>query len=402
MLSAAVFVAVAIAATGIVRASGRQIIDTERYQEYAESMRSDLVPYRDFDFEYPPGALGVFVFPALVVSGTSEYFWAFGALMAVAGGVGVLLTAAALGRLERPARVKRWVLALLALSPVALGGVLLTRFDLVPAALVAGATLLFLSDRPRSASLTLGVAAAVKLYPLAVLPLLAIWTWRRTDRREAVVCSALAVGVVALAYLPFVLLAPSSVASSVWQQVSRPLQIESLGAGVLLLLHHATGLDVVVETTYGSQNLTGATAAGVAVALSAASIVVLCWLWFRFARGEMTHERLVRYGAATLVAVVVFGKMLSPQFLVWLLFPLALVAGRRGAAAGACFAVAAIATAVWFPWLYFELPRDRDPFVATLVVVRGVALIAALAILAWPRAATAPSSSLRPRAGAGG
>ena len=392
MLAAAVFAAVALGATGIVRATGHLIDDTGRYQEHADSMGSDLVPYRDFDFEYPPGALAVFALPALVVSGKTEYFWVFAALMAVAGAVGVLLTDAALGRLGRSSRARRSVLAILAVSPAAFGSVLLTRFDLVPAALVAGAMLLLLVDRPRAASLTLGVGAAVKLYPLAVVPLLAVWTWRRVSPREAVVCSTLALGIVALAYLPFALLAPAEVVSSIWDQLSRPLQIESLGAGVLLLLHHAAGLGVTVETNQRSQNLTGGTAATVAAALSAASIATAAWLWLAFVRGEATPERLVRYAVAVLVAFVAFGKVLSPQFLVWLLFAVALVAGRRGAVAGACFAVAAVATAVWFPWLYFELPRDRDPFVASLVVVRGIALLALLAVLVWPREATQGTS----------
>ena len=92
----------------------------------------------------------------------------------------------------------------------------------------------------------------------------------------------------------------------------------------------------------------------------------------------------MRFGAATLIALVVFGKVLSPQFLVWLLFPLALVGGRRGVAAAMCVAVAAISTAVWFPWRYFDLPRELDPLVGSLVVVRGLALIAALVVLLYP------------------
>ena len=383
VLATAVFVALSVATTGVVRGSGRQIIDTPRYEGYAEAVRAGLVPYRDFDFEYPPGALAVFLLPELV-AGEGRYFWAFAALMAVAGAIGIFLTAAVLRRLARPPEVSWRVLALPALSPVVFGGVLLTRFDLVPAALVAGATLLLLSERLRFASLVLGVAAAVKVYPLVLLPVVVVWAWRRHGRWEAAVCCVLAAGVVALAYLPFVLLAPGEVTSSIWDQVSRPLQIESLGAGVLLLLHHAVGLDVPIETKDGSQNLSGEMAVAVAVALSVATIAVVSWLWLRFARFEASPERLVTYSAAVLVALVAFGKVLSPQFLVWLLFPLTVVGRRRGAAAGACFAVAVFATAVWFPWLYFDLARDRDPFVAALVVLRGLALVAALAVLVWP------------------
>lgn len=400
-LAAAVFVSVAIAMTGIVRASGRQIVDTGRYSEYAESLRSDLVPYRDFDVEYPPGALALFVLPALVVSGESTYFWAFASLMAVAGAAAVILTAGALERLGRPPAARRLVLWLLAFSPLLFGGVVLTRFDLVPAALVAGATLLVLVERSRMAAVVLGIAAAVKLYPLLLLPLLAIWTWRRLGRREALLALALALGILVLAYAPFALVSPDGVAQSLWRQLSRPLQIESLGAGVLVLLHNAFGFELVVDTSHGSQNLSGTAATVMAVALSLVGATAILGLWVAFARSKATNETLVLYSAAVLVAFVAFGKVLSPQFLVWLLFPLALVPGRRGGAAGACLAVAAAATAVWFPWLYFDLTGALDPLVGALVVLRGVALIAALVGLSWPTA-TEPQSSPRPRAAADG
>ena len=61
--------------------------------------------------------------------------------MARRGAIGVLLLAAALGRSGGRLRDRRLALAVVALVPLLLGGVLLTRFDLVPAALVAGALL---------------------------------------------------------------------------------------------------------------------------------------------------------------------------------------------------------------------------------------------------------------------
>jgi hypothetical protein len=401
VLAAAVFVSVAVAMTGIVHGSGNEIVDTTRYQLYAEAMESDLVPYRDFDVEYPPAALAVFLVPALASNGETEYFWTFAALMALFGACGVLLTSIALAQLDRRQRSRRTILALVAISPVLFGGVLLTRFDLAPAALVALATVLLLGDRPRSAALAIGVGAALKWYPLVLLPLLAVWVWRRQGRRDAGISCALSLGVVALAYAPFLILGPSDVTDSVWRQASRPLQVESLGAGMLVVLHHLAGVELVVETSYGSQNLTGEVAASVALGLTLAAAGSLAWVWLSFAREEAEPERLVRLGAAALLGLVAFGKVLSPQFLVWLVFPLALVAGRRGAAAGACFAVAAVATAIWFPWRYFDLPRELDPFVASLVVVRGLGLVAAFAILAWPERTTAPRSSPRPPAATG-
>jgi len=41
------------------------IVDTGLYQDYGDAVLAGKVPYRDFRLEYPPGALPVFMLPAL-------------------------------------------------------------------------------------------------------------------------------------------------------------------------------------------------------------------------------------------------------------------------------------------------------------------------------------------------
>ena len=57
------FVAVAVAATVAWELSGDAVTDIPLYRTYGERIADGLVPYRDFGFEYPPGAL-----PALVAA----------------------------------------------------------------------------------------------------------------------------------------------------------------------------------------------------------------------------------------------------------------------------------------------------------------------------------------------
>jgi hypothetical protein len=369
----------------IVWASGEQLADWELYRSYGEAMESGLVPYRDFAVEYPPGALPAFVLPALLTSTEDQYYSVFAALMGVCGAFGVYVTGLSLRRLHRSRRVTRRVLWLLALSPVLFGGVLLSRFDLLPAALVAAATTLALYARPRAAAALLGAAIAVKAYPVVLLPVLTVWAWRRHGRRAGLAVPAVAAAVVALAVLPFVILSPGGVVDAVDGQLGRPLQIETIGAGLVVLVHGLAGATVDVVGSHGSDNLTGPGAAAIATTASFLQLAVLCALWWRYARGPTTAERSVRYAAATLVAVVALGKVLSPQFLVWCLFAIPLVAGRTGVAAGALFGVAALATAIWYPAQYTTYVREQDPALALLVVLRGAALLAALVVLAWPR-----------------
>ena len=63
--------------------------------------------------------------------------------------------------------------------PLLLGSVVLTRFDLWPAALVAGALAALVHGRDRLGFGLLGAAVAVKLYPAVLVPLAAAYVWRR-------------------------------------------------------------------------------------------------------------------------------------------------------------------------------------------------------------------------------
>ena len=176
-------------------------------------------------------------------------------------------------------------LALVAAFPLLLGSVVLTRFDLYPAALVAAALAALVHRRDRLGFGLLGAAVAVKLYPAVLVPVALGYVWRRRGRREALICLALCAGVVALAFLPFLVVAPDGVAHSIGRQLSRPLQIESLGSALYLAAHHLVGLDVEMRSGHGSQNLHATGTAVTAVLLSLAQVAVLVWIWLAAAAG---------------------------------------------------------------------------------------------------------------------
>jgi Glycosyltransferase family 87 len=349
-----------------------QIVDTPVYESYGRAMVDERqVPYRDFDVEYPPLALPVFVVPAL---GDRDYRSSFETLMAVCGCFLVLFVAYAASSLG----IGFGAIAFVALAPLAIGSVILTRFDLWPAMLAAAALAALLAGRLRLGHLTLGLAIAAKLYPGLLLPLTVAYAWRRDGRREALRCLSFALGVVVLAYAPFLVIAPDGTLASIGRQLSRPLQIESLGSAVLLASHQLFRTEVAMHSSHGSQNLDGTSADVVAVALSVAQIAVLLWLWIRFARGPAAPARLARYSAAVIVAFVALGKVLSPQFLIWLA-PFVVLAARW--VATTLLALALVLTQLWFPFRYWDLVHEFDAFVTWLVVARDLALVALLVVL---------------------
>jgi hypothetical protein len=396
LAASAVFVAVAVAATVAWQVSGNAVTDIPLYHSYGERVAGGLVPYRDFGFEYPPGALPALVLPALVTDSLSGYRVVFAAEMAVAGAIGVLLLAAGFRRLGRSIDDRRITLAVVAVLPAFLGGVILTRFDLVPAALVAGALVLLIAGRVRAAAVVVGLGIAVKLYPAVLVPLFAVVAWRKSGRRELGVVVALALAPAVVAYLPFLLLGPDGVVDSLGRQLGRPLQIESVGAGLLLALHQAAGLDLEWASGSGSQNLRGTGADALAVLQGLAQAAAVALVWIAFARGPASVERLVRHAAAAVVAFVALSKVLSPQFMVWLVLLVPLVGGIRSRAALWLTALACALTALWFPARYWELVKEFDPLASWAVLARGLTLLALLATLMWPAREPEPARSRSP------
>jgi hypothetical protein len=396
LVACVVFVVCAVAITAVWELLGDAVTDIALYQAYGERVAAGLVPYRDFGFEYPPGALPAIVAPALVTSSLHAYRIVFVAEMALVGVLGLLVLDAALRRLDLPRRERVLALAVVALTPLLLGGVILTRFDLLPAALVVAAIALAVAGRRRAAAVVVGIGAAVKLYPALLLPPLAIDAWRRGGRRELAIVLGLAAAPIVLAYLAFLVIAPDGVLDSLGRQVGRPLQIESLGAGLLLVLHHSVGMGLGWTSGSGSQNLTGTGAGALAVVQGVTQVVAVVLVWVSYARGPSTTERLVRHAAASVVAFVALSKVLSPQFLVWLVLLVPLVGGPRRRAAMVLTVVACALTAIWFPARYWDLVRDFDPLASWLVLLRGLVLLALLAALTWPATERARTRSPSP------
>jgi hypothetical protein len=358
------------------------IVDTPTYERYGSAMDDGKVPYRDFAVEYPPGALPVFLIPALGDPSSETFRVRFESLMAFFGQALIVCLAVALVALGAS---RGWLIGALcfaALAPVALGPVVLSRFDLWPAALTAAALCALVTGRLRLGHVALGAAIAVKLYPAVLAPLAVIYVWRREGRREALLCTGLLVALVVLVFAPFVAIAPGGVWDSLSRQASRPLQIESLGAGILLVAHHVFGTGVTMETSHGSQNLAGTAPDALAVSQTILQAAALLATWILFARGPATRERMLLASAAALVAFVALGKVLSPQFLIWLIPVVPLVYGRRGLTASALLAAALIVTQLWFPYRYWDLALHFGVLESWLVLARDLLLVALFAVLA--------------------
>jgi hypothetical protein len=190
--------------------------------------------------------------------------------------------------------------------------------------------------------------------------------------QRALLAFALAAGVpfaVALA------LSPSGLWHAVTVQTGRPLQIESLGGAALIFLaQHGLGGPYTVEWSHGSQNLPGAWPDAVATASTAALIAALALLWlaaWRSVRAAPDDETAYARAAAA----VACGKVLSPQFVLWLL-PFPFLVARRPVLPALLTVLALLATQLEFPRRYWDYVALDDGRLTLLVLGRDLAILA--------------------------
>jgi Glycosyltransferase family 87 len=359
--------------------------DTKEYAKYARDIVvRGLVPYRDFSAEYPPLAIPIFVIPRLIAgSHFSGYMNVFEFGMAICGVIAAGLTALLLAAQRVSTRQLVCGVALVALSPVLLGAVMLSRYDLFPAMLSIAALAAISFDYKRSGFALLALGTAAKAYPVVILPIALVYVWRREGARRALVCLGVFAAVLLICFGPFLVIAPHGVWWAIHGQENRPLQLESVGAALFLAAHQLVGLHLSYYFTHNSDNLNGHPALAFAGVMSVLQLVALVGVWGLFARGPATRERLLTAAAAVVCAFIVFDRVLSPQYLIWLAPLVATVTGRRGFAAVALLACAMSMTQIWYP-LHFAPLKSFAALESWAVIGRDLLLLMLFATLAWP------------------
>jgi len=356
-----------------------QLSDVGGYQQHATAIRAGQVPYRDFPFEYPPAALPPMLLPAYM---SWSYATSFAVLMGVCGAACIAAAASALRAVGAGAERTWAVLLAIGVAPLVLGSLFDTRFDLWPTLLAVGALAALVRERPVVSGALLGLGFAAKLWPVVLLPIALVHLWRRKGRAAALANLAAFVAVAAACFLPFAIIAPDGLHAMFADQLGRPLQVESLGAAVLMAAEHFGMRPLATIDSHGAQALSGH-GAGLAANLSMVfGVVTVVAIWVVFARRRNTDgEAVLLATAAAVAALIAFDKVLSPQYLIWLVPFVFLVRGERGLLAGGLLFLALGLTQTWFPVHYWSLALDHAPPWSWYLLARDLALVALAGVL---------------------
>lgn len=295
----------------------------------------------------------------------------------------VLVAVTVRGR--RRAALVIWLLAV----PL-LGATTYARFDLLPGLLV-GTALALLASHPRAAAVAAALATGLKLWPAFVLPALAA----RAASRRTVLLVVAAVGGV-LAGLSLVLAGWGRLFSPLAWQADRGLQVEAVAATppVVGWALFPASFEVVFTEHNAFEVLGPGTTTMLMVSelLSLAALAVLLVLWgLAFRHGSrLDLDTVVWLALAAVGLFVVTSKVLSPQYLLWLLPAAAVAAGvvrsRTAVAWAAVLLVATAATQVVFPELYGHLTQ-RGEHAGLAVLVLAVRNLLLVLLTGWALAA---------------
>ncbi|MFF8955715.1 glycosyltransferase 87 family protein [Streptomyces sp. NPDC014894] len=339
------------------------------YRGWYEQLVHGAFPLGDVTWQYPPGAAVVFLSPAALPWLT--YFQAFVAVILLADAV---VTAA----LARAGVQGAWLwvcgLPLLLNLPLA-------RYD-VPVTAVAVLALLALRGRPHLGGALAGIGALIKVWPLLTVIGTPPGRATRTVWGSAAASAAVLLAVVLTGF--------SHPLDFLRQQGARGIQIESLG-GTALHLARRWGWSGEVGFQYGAFEFTGPYVSSVARISLALSLAALCWLvlWRLRARRWNPATALDAAFAAVLLFTVT-SRVLSPQYLIWLLGLAAVCLTSRHTTqrpVALLMLPAAALSALIFPLLYDDVV-DGTPVGCLLMVLRNGLLLTA-AVLSCRRLWTA-------------
>ncbi|MCZ3388864.1 MAG: glycosyltransferase 87 family protein [Actinomycetia bacterium] len=276
-----------------------------------------------------------------------------------------------------PAGVWLWI----ATVPL-LGVIPYTRYDMVVACIVALAVS-WSGGRPRVAALLLSVAMALKLWPLLLLPLLVMRA--QPSERRRVLAAGLApwMAFELVGYLMWG--ARSLTAPWAWQR-ERGLQIESVIVGPLRLLH--PGADPI-EFRFNAWETTSpgwllAILAFVGLALVAAVLMASCRQLTQPRLPNRQADQIVASAAVLTIGILILtGKVFSPQYILWLIAPLAVsyaATKSRDVWLFALLAATCAATTYVYPVLYSQLIAG-DALSWSVLQARNLLVILVVAVL---------------------
>jgi hypothetical protein len=352
-----------------------QYSGTPLYLDFASRVLHGSLPYRDFSLEYPPFALVFFLLPRFLTSTYITYavYYRVEVFIFILIGLYILyLIAQRLGK-------SPWkIMMIYTVAILAMGPILAEQYDVFPAVLTLLALYFFWVGKYKTSWVLLALGALTKIYPLFLAPIFLLYHLRNREYRR-IWSGVITFAVTSLIiFLPFLILSPSSILYLINYHSQRGIQLESVYSSFLLIGDKLGLTSVKLAMDFGSWNLVSPLADALAkISLYLTGLLLLIAYWFIFTQMKPGKSQFTRLGAYALLVTgvaLVFGKILSPQYLIWLIPFLPLIFGPLRYGILSTFVAIGILTYTIFPLNYYPLLYLQTGIIVVLFL-RNILLI---------------------------
>ncbi len=374
--------------------------DVDIYFRYTRWTLSGELPYRDFVIEYPPFSLVFFIIPGLLcypLGGLEiERYKLLFHTECFALNLATLWLAYALLKQLYPAVSSKahhnlsWRMAAFTFGSILISLYLMQRFDVGATFLTILAIWLFYKHQPLWSGVALGLGFTAKLYPGILLPLVLLYflyvknDWRSIWRYLTGFSLACVVVLV-----PFILTGSEGLKVFLSYHIDRGIELETIYATIIVFGSYLGLTHALSMTDHGGLGLASDWVKPLATASTiltfAGLLVIYYFIWRTLSRngGRVRLDWFVNVVSLTILWFILANKVLSPQYLVWLL---PFVPMWRGWNKTILFLITLPLSFIPFPFLIDWLARlDALPFI--ILAVRNGLLAAIFVMLArdiWP------------------
>ncbi len=297
------------------------------YFTYSEAMMHGIMPYSqgDLAWEYPPFSYVFMFIPGLFASTPTGYEVLFVVEVMVFFVIGAYVTGKIAVNLGHTPFLSMIIYAVLMMIMFEF---LTDRFDIFPAILTLIAAYIFFFTRYKwLAFIILTIAAATKLYPALLIPLFMIPLCVKRNWREV------GAGLLLVAVTTLVIMVPYIVTgvdymSFLAYHTNRPMEVESLVSSIIMFASVLGITSSYVGFEYGSDNLYGPWADALSPCMGWFPLVLVFLIYVVFTYYVIRTKRLgidldfqliSIFGFITILVFILFGKVLSGQYPVWLI-----------------------------------------------------------------------------------
>ncbi len=359
--------------------------DIPIYSRYSENILDGQTPYRDFEVEYPPLALLIFMIPGLLAKILGSYFVSFRLLIMLFdfGNMWMINKLANNSPGRSKAIAFKHLLIYLILTGLAFQ-LLYDRLDIAVAFMIMlSVYFATIKNAWFTAYLMIWIAALAKIFPVILLPLFLITQAKnKRKKREPIVDFALAllafVGVVIVSGLWF---------GPWWISVlsyhgGRGIQVESI-FGMIASVAALFGVPYSINHNFGSFNIENSFTPFLATLspfVMLAAIIFGYYLYYlsiNYSKDKLQVNQVLISGILILLLMfIIANKVMSPQYLLWL-YPfvsLYYLHQKSEICTMICWSIIAIFTAILFPFYYPDMVMQK-PMGVSLLIIRNLSLL---------------------------